>query len=68
MGKQMIFTEPPKKPRNAKLAWSFLSEKHGTPSQLFFDSKTREWVGVYLVVQGAACSESRQVIHEGDLQ
>lgn len=47
MGRRAEYTEPPKKPRIAKVAWEYFFKKYGPPKLLYFDDADGYWVGRY---------------------
>ena len=47
MGKRIIYTNKPKSPRAAKVAWTHIEDECGAPRELWFDSTKGEWVALY---------------------
>lgn len=47
MGRRIEYTEPPRKPRIAKMAWDYFCRKYGTPQMLYFDDADGYWIGTY---------------------
>lgn len=68
MGKQIIYTEAPKKPRIAKLAWSRLVKQHGEPQEMYYDHLKCGWVGVYRGILLTSTYEDEHFVGDSELQ
>lgn len=54
MGRRVVYTKPPRRPRMACLAWDYFYKERGAPLELYFDGTDGYWVGMYPAQEGQA--------------